>query len=211
MNACVCCIATSSSEFKLPALMPPVRCCYCGKSARPTQRFQKASPTALQHAAEVRAVRGAPTHAAATHICPAHQTHPPPSASSVVLQQLKYTGVARACGADGGTQVRCSKHTAEEVQQSCTLLTSVRVCVCARSLSHQRAPLTDITNIQPLNFNLTPRRSLSDPTPHSAAASATLLSPPRPLHAPLATIERYAAVVLTADAVSYTHLTLPTT
>ncbi len=76
-----------------------------------------------------------------------------------------------------------------------------RVCL---SVCAQRAPLTDITNIKPLQLGLSPRRSLSDPTPQGSAAAAALLTPPRPLRAPLAVIERYAAVVLTSDGQSPT-------
>ncbi len=73
--------------------------------------------------------------------------------------------------------------------------------VCVHLCLQQRAPLADLTNIQPLDFGLAPRRSQSDPAPKPATASAAFLSPPRtrPLHAPLEKIERYAAVVLTAD------------
>jgi transposase len=66
----------------------------------------------------------------------------------------------------------------------------------------QRAPLTDITNIQPLNLGLPPRRALSDPTSHtatSAASSSSHRSPLRPTHSPLKKIERAAIVVLAAD------------
>lgn len=66
-------------------------------------------------------------------------------------------------------------------------------------LCPKRAALADITNIQPLDLGQAPRRSKSDPTPRAATACAPLLSPLRPMHAPLAKIERYAAVVLSAD------------
>lgn len=56
--------------------MPSARCCYCGVTARPSQRFRLATALDRQRASELRSARGAPPHAAALHVCPTHQRHP---------------------------------------------------------------------------------------------------------------------------------------
>ncbi len=111
INASPTCKENSSTQIQTRPLMPPTRCCYCGVSRRPHQQFLTASSTVLQHAADLRAVGGAPPHAAALHICPSHQRRAPPSASSVVLQQLKDTTAGTLAREGKSTQVGHTRNT----------------------------------------------------------------------------------------------------